>query len=86
MVEAATRHIRSDADADVAVLLTEPALEKLYGASGWAHVPGMRVVRGERDGAPIAEDFVMMLFLSAAAREHRDTYRHEPLVLAGDEW
>jgi GNAT superfamily N-acetyltransferase len=84
VVEAATGHIRSDADA--AVLLTQPALERLYAASGWAHVPGMRVVTDERDGAPTAEDCVMMLFLSAGAREDRDTYRHEPLVLAGDEW
>jgi GNAT superfamily N-acetyltransferase len=86
VVEAATRHIRADADADLAVLLTEPKLEKLYAESGWVHVPGMRLVTGERNGASTTGDFVMMLFLSAAARRDRDSYSHAPLILAGDEW
>ena len=86
LVAAATAHIRSDPEADIAVLLTEPRLEALYSRSGWVHIAGMRIVTSEDDGAQAAGVVPMMLFLSAGARGARDDFLQQPLVLPGDEW
>jgi GNAT superfamily N-acetyltransferase len=86
VVEAATAHIRSDLDADLAVLLTESGLEAWYGRRGWSHVPGMRVVTDEYDGEHRANPFAMVLLLSAAMRSARAELSKCTLVLPGDEW
>ncbi|MDQ2676624.1 MAG: GNAT family N-acetyltransferase [Actinomycetota bacterium] len=86
VVEAATTHIRSDQDADLAVLLTEPGLEAWYGRRGWSHMPGMRIVTDEYDGDHTANPFAMVLLLSAAMRSARAELSKCTLVLPGDEW
>jgi len=86
IVEEATTHIKSDRDADAAVLLTEAKLEALYQRSGWGYVPGLRVTTGEYDGFAAGETFPMMLFLSPKARAVRARFPEERLVLQGDEW
>ena len=85
LVEAASAYIRSDPEADAALLLTEPRLEALYGRSGWTHVSGLRVVTDDREETA-AEVFPMMMFLSAGARAVSGDFAQRPLVLPGEEW
>ena len=82
----ATTHIRSDQEADAAVLLTEPKLEAFYRRSGWEYVPGLRVVTSEYDECAAGEAFPMMLFLSAKAHAAREILAEDSLILPGDEW
>jgi GNAT superfamily N-acetyltransferase len=49
VMQEATAHIRSDREADAAVLLTEPVLEAFYGRCGWESVSGLEVRTGEHD-------------------------------------
>jgi len=86
IVEAATTHIKSDREADAAILLTEPKLEALYRRSGWESVPGLRVATGEDDEYAAGVTFPMMLFLSAKAHAARQVFPTDLLVLPGDEW
>lgn len=83
IVRVATTYIKSDCEADAAVLLTEPKLEMFYRGSGWDYVAGLRVVTGERDKRVI---FPIMLFLSGKAQAVRATFATDTLVLPGDEW
>lgn len=86
IVREATAHIRSDPEADVALLLTRHELAGLYQQSGWEHIHGLRVVSGEDEGREASDAFPMMLFLSAAARSSRAGFASHTLVLPGDEW
>ena len=86
VAEEATTHIRSDREADAAVLLMEPKLEAFYRRSGWEYVPGLRVVTSEYDECAAGETFPMVLFLSAKARAAREILAEGSLVLPGDEW
>ena len=83
IVREATAHIKSDREADAAVLLTEPKLEMFYRRSGWDYVAGLRVVTRECDAGAT---FPMMLFLSVKARAARETFATDTLALPGDEW
>jgi predicted N-acetyltransferase YhbS len=82
VVAAVTAYIRSDREADAAVLLTTPKLEAFYGRHGWQCVPGLRVMTAEVDES----NFPMMLFLSAKALAARVTFAEDGLVLPGNEW
>ena len=86
VVGEATTHIRSDREADAAVLLTEPKLEPFYRRSGWDYVPGLRVATGESDECGAVATIPMVLFLSAKACAARAIFPSETLVLPGDEW
>jgi hypothetical protein len=86
IVREATAHIRSDPEADAALLLTRPELTELYQRSGWEHVPGLRVASSEDEGNEASNAFPMMLFLSVAARAARPSFARHTLVLPGDEW
>lgn len=86
IVEAATAHIRSDTDADLAVLLAEPGLEGWYGRHGWIHVPGVRVRTGEYEDARMAGAAPMFLLLSTALGTSPTEIAEHTLVLPGDEW
>jgi predicted N-acetyltransferase YhbS len=70
ITEAATAHILKQDDADLAVLLTDPAMELFYARHGWRHAPG--VIRDPK-GYPMAR-FARTLLLT------------RPLDLPGDEW
>jgi len=83
IVEAATAHIRSDPEADLAVLLTEPALERWYGRHGWDHIPGLRVRTGEYEDAQSAGVLPMFLVLSTALGTPPTEHT---LTLPGEEW
>jgi len=86
IVEAATARIRSDREADLAVLLTEPALESWYGRHGWARVPGVRVRTGEYEDAESAGALPMFLVLSTALGASSADLAEQTLTLPGDEW
>lgn len=83
IVREATTHIKSDREADAAVLLTEPKWEMFYRRSGWDYIAGLRVVTSECDERAI---FPMMLFLSVKAQAVRATFATDRLMLPGDEW
>lgn len=86
MVQEATAHIRSDPEADAALLLTESGLEGLYRRSGWQYVPGLRVESSGREGREASDAVAMMLFLSEAAHMAREGFVGSRLVLPGGEW
>ena len=84
VVREVTAHIRSDREADAAVLLTEPGLEAFYRRFGWETVPRLEVRTGEYEEHHLGDSLPMMLFLSASAG--RAGFHASPLVLPGDEW
>jgi GNAT superfamily N-acetyltransferase len=86
IVQEATTHIRSDCEADVAVLLTEPRREAFYGRIGWQAMPELAVRTSEYDEHDDGDSLAMMLFMSASARQVRASFHASPLVLPGDEW
>ncbi len=86
VTQAATAHIKADADADAALLLTQPELERFYAQWGWVHLPQLRVVTEEADDPGAEPPFVMLLFCSNKARRLRALFADNPLVLPGDEW
>lgn len=86
IVAAATAHICADAEADAAILLTEPRLENFYRRSGWEHIPHLTILTGEHAHAQPCDAFPMMLFLSPTARNMRTTFQTQPLFLPGEEW
>lgn len=86
IVEAATAYIRSDSEADLAVLLTEPALESWYGRRGWAEAPGLRVRTGEYEDARSAGVLPMFLVLSTALGASPGDLPELTRIVPGDEW
>ncbi|HEU4594831.1 MAG TPA: GNAT family N-acetyltransferase [Pyrinomonadaceae bacterium] len=86
VVRDATAHIRSDYEADAAVLLTEPGLEAFYRRYGWEATPELEVRTDEYDEHQCGGSLPMMLFLSESAGRMRPGFHASPLVLPGDEW
>lgn len=86
VVREATAYIRSDHEADAAVLLTGPGLEAFYRRRGWEVVPVLKVRTDEYDEHHHGDSLPMMLFLSASAGLMRPGFHASPLVLPGDEW
>lgn len=86
VVEEATARIKSDREADAALLLTERKLEAFYKRRGWEDVRGLRVVAGERDACPADATVPIMLFISTKARAARPIFTTDTLALPGDEW
>lgn len=86
IVEATTAHIRSDPEADVGVLLTEPALQPWYGRYGWTQVPGLRVRTDEYHDAATAGVVPMFLVLSTALAASGSDLHERTLTLPGCEW
>lgn len=86
VVREATAYIRSDREADAAVLLTGRGLEVFYRRCGWEAVPGLEVRTDEYDEHHRGGSLPMMLFLSASAKRVRAGFHASPLVLPGDEW
>ena len=86
VVSSATNYIRSDSDADVALLLTKPKLEKFYQHSGWEHIPNLRLLTGEKTKPQLNSDFAMMLFLSQKAQHNQTNFQTQSIFLPGDEW
>lgn len=84
VTQAATARIEADADADAALLLTQPGLERFYARWGWVHLPQLCVVTADDHGAE--PPFAMMLFRSDKARRLCVLFADNPLVLPGDEW
>src|SRR5262245_66105730 len=76
IVEEATAHIKSDREADAAVLLTEPNLEAFYRRSGWGCGPGLRVVTSEYGEGITGKTIPRTLFLSS--KEHAARARFIP--------
>lgn len=86
VVREATAHIRSDREANAAVLLTGPGLEAFYQRFGWEAAPELEVRTDEYDEHHRGDSIPMMLFLSASAGSMRAGFHASPLVLPGDEW
>jgi predicted GNAT family N-acyltransferase len=86
IVQEAATHIRSDCEADAAVLLTEPRLEAFYRRMGWEAMPELEVRTSEYDEHNEGDCLAMMMFASASARRVRARFQASPLILPGDEW
>ena len=86
IITAATNHICSDASADMAVLVTEPALEAFYAHSGWEHMSNRSLMTGKETRPDYFPGFPMMLFLSQKAQILRESLARLPVFLPGDEW
>jgi predicted acetyltransferase len=86
VVDAATRLIRSDASTDAAILFTDPALENLYGQSGWQHVSELQASIGLEDSPEAYPAFAMMLFLSEKGLAAKANFARHPIFLPGYGW
>ena len=86
VVAAATDLIRSDPEADAAILFTQPDLNNFFGQSGWKHIAGLSASVGERDNAEPHHYFAMMLFLSDRARAMQTAFETQPIFLPGYAW
>lgn len=86
VVREAAAYIRSDREADAALLLTGPGLEPFYQRCGWEAVPELEVRTDDYDEHHRGGSLPMMLFLSASAGSMRPGFHVSPLVLPGDEW
>src|SRR4030095_16600793 len=62
VVDEATTHIKSDREADAAVLRAEPKLGSFHQRSGWGYVPGLRVATGESSEGAAGATIPMVLF------------------------
>lgn len=72
----ATHYIRQDKQADMALLQTAPHLEKFYGEHGWEHTPDIKTLTGDADHPIVDDGWIMMLFLSQRAHDHRKDFAH----------
>ena len=86
VVDAATELIRSDPEADAAILFTEPDLENFYAQSGWQHVAGLSATIGDPDYPEPNPGFAMMQFLSDRTEKMQGTFETRPLFLPGFGW
>jgi predicted GNAT family N-acyltransferase len=87
VVDVGTKLIRADADTDAAILFTDPELEKFYAQSGWEHIAGLNSTKGGPEHPePQDGSFVMMLFLSDKAKQHRTDFETHTLNLPGYGW
>jgi predicted GNAT family N-acyltransferase len=85
-VSAATRFIEKQPDADIAVLFTDPELEKLYSSSGWKAIRENSVLVGEKESPHIYPVFTMMLFLSAKGKQFEALLQETPFYFAQYPW
>ena len=82
----ATRYIRQDEKADLALLQTAPYLEGFYAEHSWEHTPKIQVLSGKPDN-PIDDDgWIMMQFLSERAQQERKTFEAHPFYLDVHIW
>jgi hypothetical protein len=86
VVKEATSHIKSNREADAALLLTEPRLEGFYRQSGWESVPELVVITDEYKVHNRSDSLPMMVFLSTSAKCVRAGFHATPLILPGNEW
>jgi hypothetical protein len=86
VVKEATTHIRSDPEADAAVLLTEPRLEGFYQRSGWERVPDLVITTGEHEEDKRGDSQPMAIFQSSSSEWVRASFQAGALFLPGDEW
>lgn len=84
VVDAATKVIRADAEADIAILWTDPDLHQFYAQSGWEHPQGVTTLVG--DPAEPFDAHLMMLFLSERARQHRTDFESMPVYFGPYSW
>lgn len=71
VVEAATRYIQQQADADMAILWTSEELLPFYGRFGWESPNKLRVMCGPKDNQELSYGEPMMQFLSDRACDMR---------------
>jgi predicted GNAT family N-acyltransferase len=84
---AGTQLIRNDDEADAAILFTDPELEKFYAQSGWEHIAKLKATKGDSEHPDSQEGaFVMMMFLSDKAKQHRADFEAKTIHLPGYGW
>jgi GNAT superfamily N-acetyltransferase len=83
VVAAATSHIRSQPDADFALLFCGERVKSLYLRQGWEHLPAIRVTFGAGP-AWFNDGHVMTLLLSGDARAH--DFSVEPIHVGPNTW
>jgi predicted GNAT family N-acyltransferase len=86
VVAAGTDLIRSDPEADLAILFTDPELAAFYAESGWRHIPTLKAAVGDLAKPDPYDAFAMMLFLSPKAQQHRPDFDTHTLNLPGYAW
>lgn len=86
IAQEATTYIRSECEADAAVLLTKPRLAAFYGRIGWEAMTELEVRTSEYDEHNNGDSLAMMLFISASALLMHASFHASPLILPGDEW
>ena len=86
VVDRGTALIRADREADAALLFTDPVQEGFYGVSGWQHIPGLTAFAGLPENREPYNYFAMMLFLSDKARQARQAFATQTLMLPGYGW
>jgi GNAT superfamily N-acetyltransferase len=84
VVDAATETIRAVGDADIAILWTDSELHKFYASSGWEHPEAITMLVGEPPQPYNA--YLMMLFLSEHARQHRADFERTPVYFGPYSW
>lgn len=86
VVSAATEYIQHDTQADMALLQTMPALEQFYGEHGWEYTPNIRVLSGSPENRVDDDGWVMMMFLSARAKQVRKQLEQTPFYFDEHIW
>jgi GNAT superfamily N-acetyltransferase len=80
--EAATRHIREQADADLALLFCGERASHLYRRLGWEIAPGVEIRFG--DNQLYSDGLTLALYVSDRARAHR--FDSEPFHVGPKTW
>jgi GNAT superfamily N-acetyltransferase len=82
VVAAATKHIRHQPGADLALLFCGERVKSLYLRQGWEHLPAIRVKFG--DDQEFNDGHVMTLFVSGRARAH--DFAALPIYVGSNTW
>lgn len=84
---AAATELILNSPVDVGMLFTSPDLEPFYAANGWAAVrPDPGITFGDPVQPHFDAAFVMMQFVSAHGKTHRDDFAHGPIYVGKAMW
>ena len=86
VVEAATHFIKSDNQADIAILFTDSTMEAFYAKSGWGQVSHFSTFIGDKHNPEPKTDFTMMQFLSERSQAYQNTDKKYRLFLPDYSW
>lgn len=85
VVEAATDYILRS-DADMGMLFTAPELASFYGQNGWVGLPDLESTYGDPAQPKINDEFVMILFVTEHAKQHRADFEQGSIYVGASLW